>query len=99
MALASALLAGVLTRFGLAGFAAAQSALPLVVVMLLAYLAGRRWAARYAVPLTLLVAIVFVALTSGFTGLTSHLIWHVRCGWRRRFSVGVRPSLACRCSS
>lgn len=68
VALASALLAGVLTRFGLAGFAAAQSALPLVVVMLLAYLVGRRWAARYAVPLTLLAAIVLVALTSGFTG-------------------------------
>ena len=33
VALASALLAGVLTRFGLAGFAAAQSALPLVLAM------------------------------------------------------------------
>ena len=34
LALASALLAGVLARFGLSGFAAAQSALPLVVLML-----------------------------------------------------------------
>ena len=68
LALASALLAGVLARFGLAGFAAAQTALPLVVCMLLAYLAGKRWWPRYAVPLTLLVAIVFVASKSGFTG-------------------------------
>jgi benzoate membrane transport protein len=68
VALASALLAGVLARFGLAGFAAAQSALPLVLTMLLAYLVGKRWWPRYAVPLTLLVAIVFVAVRAGFTG-------------------------------
>lgn len=68
LALASALLAGVLTRFGLSGFAAAQTALPLVLTMLLAYLVGRRWVPRYAVPLTLLVAIVFVAVSAGFSG-------------------------------
>jgi len=67
LALASALLAGVLARFGLAGFSAAQTALPLVLVMLLAYLLGKRLWPRYAVPITLLVAIVFVALSSGFT--------------------------------
>jgi benzoate membrane transport protein len=67
LALASALLAGVLARFGLAGFAAAQTALPLVLVMLLAYLLGKRLWPRYAVPTTLLVAIVFVATSSGFT--------------------------------
>ena len=38
LALASALLAGVLARFGLSGFTAAQTALPLVVLMLLTYL-------------------------------------------------------------
>ncbi|HCX83413.1 MAG: hypothetical protein A3E00_01410 [Curvibacter sp. RIFCSPHIGHO2_12_FULL_63_18] len=68
LALASALLAGVLARFGLSGFAAAQSALPLVVLMLLAYLLGKRFLPRYAVPLTLLVAIVFVASRAEFTG-------------------------------
>ena len=67
VALASALLAGVLTRFGLAGFAAAQSALPLVLVMLLTYLVGKRLAPRYAVPMTLLFAIIFVAAYAGFT--------------------------------
>ena len=68
LALASALLAGVLARFGLSGFAAAQTALPLVVLMLLSYLLGKRLVPRYAVPLTLLVAIIFVAARAEFTG-------------------------------
>ena len=68
LALASALLAGVLARFSLSGFAAAQTALPLVVLMLLTYLLGKRLVPRYAVPLTLLVAIVFVAARAEFTG-------------------------------
>ena len=66
VALASALLAGVLTRFGLAGFAAAQSALPLVVLMLITYLFGKRFTPRYAVPVTLLFAVLFVAGQHGF---------------------------------
>jgi benzoate membrane transport protein len=61
MALASALLAGVLARFGLQAFLAAQTALPLVLLMLGTYLIGKRMLPRYAVPLTLLVAIAFVA--------------------------------------
>jgi benzoate membrane transport protein len=61
MALASALLAGVLARFGLEAFLAARTALPLVLLMLLGYLVARRLLPRYAVPITLLVAIVFVA--------------------------------------
>ena len=68
LAIASALLAGVLARFGLSAFSAAETALPLVLAMLLAYLVGKRWWPRYAVPATLLVAIIFVAATKGFTG-------------------------------
>ena len=68
MGIASALLAGVLARFGLQGFLAVQTALPLVLVMFATYLITRRWLALYAVPITLLVAIVFVAFTKGFTG-------------------------------
>lgn len=67
MALAAALLAGVLARFGLQAFAAAQSALPLVSVMLAAYLLGRRLAPRYAVPATLFFAILYVALNDQMT--------------------------------
>ena len=47
MAIASALLAGVRARFGLQAFAAAQSALPLVLLMLAIYLAGKRCMPRY----------------------------------------------------
>ena len=61
VAICSALLAGVLARFGLEAFMAAQTALPLVLLMLAAYLLGKRWLPRYAVVLTLVVGIVFVA--------------------------------------
>jgi benzoate membrane transport protein len=76
LSIASALLAGVLARFGIAGFAAAQTALPLVLLMLFTYLLGRRFMPLYAVPLTLLFAVLFVAGQGGFanvvipTGLT-----------------------------
>ena len=62
MAIAAALLAGVLARFGMQAFTAAQTALPLVLLMLLAYLLARRLVPRYAVPLTLVVAVASLAL-------------------------------------
>jgi len=61
MEIASALLAGVLARFGLQAFTAAQTALPLVLLMLATYLLAKRFVARYAVPLTLFVAIAYAA--------------------------------------
>ena len=61
MEIAAALLAGVLARFGLQAFAAAETALPLVLLMLMVYLVSRRLAARYAVVITLAAAVVFVA--------------------------------------
>ena len=62
MEIAAALLAGVLARFGLQAFAAAQTALPLVLTMLVVYLVSRRWVARYAVVITLAAAVAMVAL-------------------------------------
>ena len=62
MEIASALLAGVLARFGLQAFAAAQTALPLVLLMLGSYLLARRFLSRYAVVCTLAVAILYVAV-------------------------------------
>jgi benzoate membrane transport protein len=61
MPIASALLAGVLTRFGLDAFVAMKSAFALVLLMLLAYLVGRRWWARYAVPGVLLAGVLYAA--------------------------------------
>ena len=66
VAIASALLAGVLARFGLQAFMAAQTALPLVVLMLLSYLLMKRLMPRYAVPITLLIAIIFIAIQAEF---------------------------------
>jgi benzoate membrane transport protein len=66
VAIASALLAGVLARFGLQAFLAAQTALPLVVLMLLSYLLMKRLSPRYAVPVTLFIAIIFIAFQVGF---------------------------------
>lgn len=66
VAIASALLAGVLARFGLVAFAAAQTALPLVLLMLATYLLGKRLVPRYAVLWSLLVATVFVAAQGQF---------------------------------
>ncbi len=61
VSLASALLAGVLARFAFDAFAAAQQALPLVFTMFVAYLLGRRWWPRYAVPGVLLAGVALAA--------------------------------------
>jgi benzoate membrane transport protein len=55
--IAAALLAGVLARFGLDAVRATAEAPGLVIAMLLAYLAGRRWWPRWAVPGVLAVGI------------------------------------------
>lgn len=62
MPIASALLAGVLARFGMDAFLAAKSALPLVLLMLATYLVGRRAWPRYAVPGVLAAGTVFAAV-------------------------------------
>jgi benzoate membrane transport protein len=72
MAIASGLLAGVLARFGIQAFSAAQSNLPLVLLMLTSYLLAKRWMSRYAVPLTLLAGIVYVTLNAGFSNARIH---------------------------
>ncbi|MES2189669.1 MAG: benzoate/H(+) symporter BenE family transporter [Pseudomonadota bacterium] len=75
VAIASALLAGVLARFGLQAFAAAQSALPLVLLMLAIYLVTKRLVPRYAVVLTLVGAIVYAVLRGqlAWSGVTFSL--------------------------
>ncbi|ROR22616.1 benzoate membrane transport protein [Comamonas sp. BIGb0124] len=75
LALAAGLLAGVLTRFGLQAFTAAQTALPLVLVMLSTYLLGRRLFARYAVPATLAVAVLFALASGRMNGMAVPIAW------------------------
>ena len=94
MALAAGLLAGVLARFGLQAFAAAHSALGLVLVMLLAYLIGRRWLPRYAVVLTLVVAVLY-AIVNGELASSSLTLALARPEFTwPRFSLSAAVSLA-----
>ena len=65
--IAAALLAGVLARFGVQAFAAAQTALPLVLTMLIVYLLARRVAPRYAVVITLAAAVAVAAAQGQMT--------------------------------
>ena len=62
MALAAALLAGVLARFAFDAFAAAERELGLVLTMFITYLLGRRLWPRYAVPAVLAAGIAVAAL-------------------------------------
>jgi benzoate membrane transport protein len=70
MAIAAALLAGVLTRFALDAVLSVRSAPAMVLAMALAYLAGRRLWPRYAVPGALAAGIV-VALAQGRLSLAA----------------------------
>ena len=94
MAIASALLAGVLARFGLQAFAAAQTALPLVLTMLLAYLLGRRFLPRYAVPLTLAAAVVLVVANGQFNAGVLTLQWAKPVFTAPEFTLSALVSLA-----
>jgi benzoate membrane transport protein len=94
VAIASALLAGVLARFGLQAFAAAHDALLLVVLMLLTYLLGRRWVPRYAVPLTLLVAVLTVSSQGQLQTSALKMDWAVPVFTAPEFSWSAVISLA-----
>ena len=61
-AIAAALLAGVLARFGLDAVSAVKTAPTLVLSMALAFLLGRRCLPRYAVPGVLLVGLAVAAV-------------------------------------
>ncbi|MDD2544739.1 MAG: benzoate/H(+) symporter BenE family transporter [Burkholderiaceae bacterium] len=94
MEIASALLAGVLARFALQAFTAAQTALPLVGLMLGSFLVARRVVPRYAVPVTLALAIAFVAAQGQLSGAA--LRWELATPvWTSpQFSLAATVSLA-----
>ena len=94
MEIAAALLAGVLARFGLQAFAAAQTALPLVLTMLVVYVFARKFAARYAVVVTLAVAVVFVALQGQMAWSAVHLELAMPVFTAPQFSLSAAISLA-----
>lgn len=94
VAIASALLAGVLARFGIQAFAAAQTALPLVMAMLLSYLLGRRFLPRYAVPITLAVSVAYVFVNGQFNAAALSLQWTVPVFTAPEFTLSAFVSLA-----
>lgn len=69
LSLASALLAGVLLRFGLEAFAGLATAPAVVGVMVGTYLLARRVSSRYAVPLTLMAGALVLAVTVGWPAI------------------------------
>ena len=93
--IASALLAGVLTRFGLDAFVALKSAFALVLLMLATYLVGRRFWARYAVPGVLAVGVTFVAFNGQLHlggvqwGLTLPVFTAPEFSWRACVSLAL----------
>ena len=95
MPIASALLAGVLTRFGLDAFVALKSALGLVLLMLVSYLLGRRLWARYAVPGVLLAGVAHAALNGQLHlagvqwGLTMPVFTAPEFSWRAMVSLAL----------
>ncbi|WP_422011964.1 benzoate/H(+) symporter BenE family transporter [Roseateles sp.] len=97
IAIASALLAGVLARFGLDAVVSVKTQPVLVLAMAVAYLAGRKLWPRYAVPGVLLVGVA-VALAQGqlsFAGVdTSHVfalpVWTTpEFSWSATIGVAV----------
>lgn len=94
MELASALLAGVLARFGMQAFAALQVALPLVLLMLVTYLVARRLSPRYAVVCTLAAGIAWAAASGQMRWSAVHLSLAVPVFTAPRFSLQALMSLA-----
>ncbi len=94
MEIAAALLAGVLARFGMQAFSAAQTALPLVLLMLGTYLLGRRLLPRYAVVLTLAVGLAWAAAQGQMAWSAVHLELALPVWTRPEFSLAATVSLA-----
>jgi len=88
VAIAAALLAGVLTRFGLDAALSAHGDPLLVGAMALAFVAGRRFWPRFAVPGVLLAGIVLAA-AGGRISLAD-----VQWGWARPVWVAPQFSVA-----
>ena len=94
MAVAAALLAGVLTRFGLDAVLSVRTAPTLVLVMAVAFLAGRRWWPRYAVPGVLMAGVAVAALQGRLHLGAVQWAWATPVFVMPAFSVGSVVGLA-----
>jgi benzoate membrane transport protein len=93
-AIAAALLAGVLARFGLDAVGAVRQAPLLVLAMTAAYLAGRRWWPRWAVPGVLLVGLLIAAAQGRLSLGDVPLAWAVPVWTTPEWSLQAMVSLA-----
>lgn len=95
VALAAALLAGILTRFALDAVLAARTQPWLVGAMFASYLLARWWLARYAVPIMLIVGLALAGAMGLVDGsklalapAVPHLIWPT-FSWPVLIGVGI----------
>lgn len=94
MAIASAMLAGLLLRFGIDAFASIKTAPTLVLAMIAAHLIGRRWWPRYTVVGVLIVGIA-VAMLSGTLQWSSITVAPAEPVWTApTFSLAATVGLA-----
>ena len=94
VAIASALLAGVLARFGILGVTSVQTALPLVLLMFTVYLLGRRFMPRYAVVVTLLAGVAYAALLGELAWSTVNVALTIPMFVMPQFTFSAVVSLA-----
>ncbi|MPM32407.1 Inner membrane protein YdcO [bioreactor metagenome] len=92
--IAAALLAGVLAKFGMQAFSAAETALVLILTMLLTYLLARRLMPRYAVMFTLAAGIVCAAVQGRMNWSAIHWDMAVPVFTMPTFSIAAIMSLA-----
>ena len=92
--IAAALLAGVLARFGMQAFSAAESAPLMIITMLLVYLASRRFMPRYAVMITLAAGMVCAAVQGKMNWSAIHWDLAVPVFTMPTFSLAAFMSLA-----
>lgn len=94
MAIASAMLAGLLLRFGIDAFASIETAPTLVLAMIAAHLIGRRWWPRYTVVGVLIVGIT-MAMLSGTLQWSSITVAPAEPVWTApNFSLAATVGLA-----
>jgi benzoate membrane transport protein len=95
LSIASAMLAGILVRFGMDVFSAMQQEFALVALMFAAYLLGRRFMPRYAIILVLVLGSVFAwskgLLTFGLAdvAVTQPVLMVPEFSWTTLLSVGI----------
>jgi benzoate membrane transport protein len=73
--IAAGMLAGILFQFGAQAFRASVDAPAMVLVMLAAYVAGRRWWPRYAIVVVALAGVAVALLDGRVNGQSLGLVW------------------------